>query len=202
MIIRDPLLIFDLGNVILKHSEEVLFDSISAACADPLQAREHMKDMFAMGGGDLLPNRQFFDNIRERIGFTQDYDAFERLWSSHFTHDTEMEDLVEVLASLYRLVILSNTNDAHWKYLNAEYPIMKVPAKLYTSFELGLEKPNLAIYRAVLEAEQRPPQDCIFVDDRAENVAAASTLGIHGILFKDRMQLESDLADLGIAFER
>ena len=202
MMTRDPLLIFDLGNVILKHSEEALFANISAACADPVHAREQMNDTFAQGGGDLLPNRQFFENVRERLGFRQDYDAFERLWSSHFSHDPEMEDLVEVLASLYRLVVLSNSNDAHWKYLNAEYLIMKVPAKLYTSFELGLEKPDLAIYRAVLEAEQRKPEEAIFVDDKAENVAAASTLGIHGILFRDRLQLESDLADLGIAFER
>jgi putative hydrolase of the HAD superfamily len=198
---RDPLLIFDLGNVILKHSEDVLFTNISAVCADPAQARDHMKDGFVMGGGDLLPNRQFFEKIRERIGFQGDYPAFERLWSSHFTRDPGMEELVEELASLYRLVVLSNTNDAHWKYLNAEYPIMQVPAKLYTSFELGLQKPDLAIYRAVLEAEHRQPEEAIFVDDRAENVAAASTLGLHGIVFTNRLQLESDLADLGIAFE-
>jgi putative hydrolase of the HAD superfamily len=195
---HNPLLIFDLGNVIIRHSEPVLFANISAACDDPAKARPLLDEVFAIGGADLQPTRHFFEGIRERIGFSKSYDDFEKLWSSHFTRDEDMEALVRSLAARYRLVILSNTNDAHWRFLRCEYDIMQVPHALYTSFELGMEKPSADIYRHVLKAESRTPEDSIFIDDRMVNVEAARALGLHGIHFTGKDALIPELERLGV----
>ena len=194
----DPLLIFDLGNVVLRHSEPVLFANISAACDDPAAARPLLGGVFAAGGGDLQPTRIFFESIRRQIGFSKSYEEFESLWCSHFSHDDEMEQLVRALAERYRLVILSNTNDAHWRFLHREYDILSVPHALYTSFELGIEKPSPAIYERVLELEGRAAKDAIFVDDKPENVEAARILGINAILFTGRDALVAALDALGV----
>jgi len=71
---------------------------------------------------------------------------------------------------------LSNTNEAHWRQI-ARYPsVMKLGTRL-ASHELGLHKPDPAIYR---EAERRlgaPPQGILFFDDLEPNVLAARDAG-------------------------
>lgn len=44
-------------------------------------------------------------------------------------------------------------------------------------------KPDERIYRCLLEKYSLRPQECVFLDDLAENVEGAKKLGIHGICF-------------------
>ncbi len=53
--------------------------------------------------------------------------------------------------------------------------------KVISAFE-GCEKPDPAIYRAALRVANVAPHDAIFVDDLPENVAAANSVGMRGIL--------------------
>lgn len=58
------------------------------------------------------------------------------------------------------------------------------PKFTFTSFELGLLKPDPKIYETVLERLNARPQEVIFIDDKETNVKAAQKLGIHGIVFE------------------
>lgn len=51
------------------------------------------------------------------------------------------------------------------------------------SGDVGLRKPDPAIYQAVLEASGHAAADLLFVDDRTKNVDAARAAGIETILF-------------------
>lgn len=63
----------------------------------------------------------------------------------------------------------------------------------FSSCYLGVRKPDPAIYRLALDVAQRRPGDCIFVDDRPENVAAAAAVGMQGIQFQGAAALRSQL---------
>ena len=82
----------------------------------------------------------------------------------------------------YATYLLSNTNDAHWKYiLETSFP---EPAenyfdKLFLSQEMGMAKPNPEIYAEVLRQISTPADECLFIDDSSANCKAAETLGIH-----------------------
>jgi|SRR5450432_3414586 putative hydrolase of the HAD superfamily len=67
-----------------------------------------------------------------------------------------------------------------------------------SSCYLGLRKPDPAIYKRALDIVQRSPDEVAFIDDRAENVAAAVAVGIHGIQFRDPAQLAGELTALGV----
>jgi 2-haloacid dehalogenase len=41
-------------------------------------------------------------------------------------------------------------------------------------------------------------EDCIFVDDREDNVAGAQGVGMHALLFTDAATLQADFARLGV----
>lgn len=53
---------------------------------------------------------------------------------------------------------------------------------LVISGEVGLRKPDPAIYRLAAERLDVAPEACAFVDDFPGNVAAAEALGMHGVL--------------------
>ena len=54
---------------------------------------------------------------------------------------------------------------------------------LVFSGPIGLAKPQQEIFHHLLNQYSLIPGDCIFIDDRLENIAAAETVGIKGYLF-------------------
>ena len=55
--------------------------------------------------------------------------------------------------------------------------------KVFASAVLGERKPDLAAYEKVVAETGIDPSTAVFVDDKIENVEAARSLGIHGIVF-------------------
>lgn len=67
-----------------------------------------------------------------------------------------------------------------------------------SSCYLGLRKPEPAIYKRALDILGRPPERVLFIDDRPENVAGATGVGMKGIVFKGAEGLRSELVALGV----
>lgn len=64
---------------------------------------------------------------------------------------------------------------------------------LVISAEVGLAKPDLAIYRLALERLKVRAERAIFIDDFERNIAAARELGMHAVLFRSRVQAIADV---------
>jgi putative hydrolase of the HAD superfamily len=62
------------------------------------------------------------------------------------------------------------------------------------SCEIGLAKPEKAIYQHCLARLQVKPAEALFIDDRATNVQAAREMGIAAIQFRSIDQLRDELA--------
>lgn len=73
---------------------------------------------------------------------------------------------------------LSNTNHVHWTRIGGFPAIMRMD-HLLASHQLGLHKPDPAIYRAVERHTGWAGPEILFFDDTAENVDAARALGWH-----------------------
>ena len=68
----------------------------------------------------------------------------------------------------------------------------------FTSCYMGLRKPDPAIYRRALSILGSQAERALFIDDRAENVAAAVSVGMIAIQFTGADALRSELEDLGV----
>jgi glucose-1-phosphatase len=192
--------IFDLGGVIVRHDNELLYDRLAALCTDPLTARGHLAESThdrVVGTGRLtIP--ALHRRLVEDYGFSGRYDAFLEIWSSHFSAEPAMAPIFAAIAGRHRTVFFSNTNAAHWAHVTAHYPALDHAHHAYLSHELGLTKPDPASFRRVLELEGCRAADAIFIDDRAENVAAAVALGIDGIVFTGAEAFRIALAERDI----
>ncbi len=80
----------------------------------------------------------------------------------------------------YQTHLLSNTNDAHWKFIAAECFNGHPEAyfhRLFLSQEMHQAKPNAEIFQSVLSQLDAAPEECLFLDDTQANVDAAAALG-------------------------
>lgn len=98
----------------------------------------------------------------------------------------------------YVLATINNESRAMNDYRLAQFRLLDLFDAFFTSCYLGLRKPNPKIYRIALDVLRRDPQEAVFIDDRAENVAAAASLGMHAIRYEGAPQLAGELAQLGV----
>lgn len=77
-----------------------------------------------------------------------------------------------------------------------------IPLELFSdvvdSSEVGLRKPDPAVYRLAAERLGVEPHEVVFVDDLPENVAGAEAVGMTGVLFSDPDTCRSDLSGHGL----
>jgi putative hydrolase of the HAD superfamily len=86
--------------------------------------------------------------------------------------------LLALRAAGVRTAILSNVPGDIWHRLTGQHAWLAAADATTLSFEAGAAKPEPAIYRRCLEQLGVAPQQALFVDDRADNIAAARRLGL------------------------
>jgi putative hydrolase of the HAD superfamily len=96
----------------------------------------------------------------------------------------EMWDFVrEFRAGGGRTAFLSNGVPEIMARIRADRPLDDWFDAVVVSCEVGLAKPDPAIYRFTLDRLGAAPADSLFVDDRLVNTQAAETLGIRTLTF-------------------
>jgi putative hydrolase of the HAD superfamily len=71
-------------------------------------------------------------------------------------------------------------------------------AVFFSSCYLGMRKPDPGIYRRSLQITQCDPAECLFIDDRVENIGPARQAGMQTIHYRDPGQLRRDLNEFGV----
>ncbi len=105
-----------------------------------------------------------------------------------------MYDTIRALrAAGYSTALLSNSWGCQ------EYPRADFPAlfdSVVISGEVGMRKPEQAIFRHAARALGLEPAECVFVDDIEANVAAAMACGMTGLLHTEPAATAAALRDL------
>jgi putative hydrolase of the HAD superfamily len=86
-------------------------------------------------------------------------------------------ELVSETGSVARVGCLSNTNAYQWDGHFGALPLVGAFEFRFLSFELGLVKPDRAIFEAVAASLPAPPERVLFLDDNAVNVESATAFG-------------------------
>ncbi len=85
--------------------------------------------------------------------------------------------LVAEVGAVARLGYLTNTNEVQWNAHLAGSPLVDAFEFGFTSFELGVVKPDRAIFEAVAGRLPAPAGRVLFLDDNAVNVEGARASG-------------------------
>jgi putative hydrolase of the HAD superfamily len=91
------------------------------------------------------------------------------------------------------VALLSNIHFEGVARLRSTFPDLGLFDRLFFSCELGLMKPELAIFESCLRGLGAPGGECLFVDDAAENVRGARAAGMRALRFIDEEQFLAEL---------
>jgi putative hydrolase of the HAD superfamily len=94
--------------------------------------------------------------------------------------------------------ILSNISDNVLESVEREFDWIHRFDVLVWSYQLGIIKPNPAIYRHTLAELGTLPGETLFIDDKRPNVEAARALGIQAIEYSSVEQLREELIAKGL----
>ncbi|MGC8479103.1 MAG: HAD-IA family hydrolase [Candidatus Micrarchaeia archaeon] len=107
-------------------------------------------------------------------------------------------DVVELIQELHKEFIisfLSNIDKVRYNYTKKILDLNLFDFR-FVSCNMGIRKPNLLIYKEVLNILKVMPEEAVFIDDRIENVLSAKSLGINAIQFKNRRDLDIKLSKI------
>lgn len=93
---------------------------------------------------------------------------------------------------------ITNFSGEFWPAFRATSPLFDHFQDIIVSGDERLTKPDPAIYQLALRRFGLAPGEAIFIDDRAENVAAAAANGFVAHHFTDHDRLVVDLVRLGL----
>ncbi len=197
---RIEAVLFDLGNVLAFHDNGLLlrrFAERTGRTPDELLAAldPSLWDRVNRGAlaGDALRAE-----LNLRLGANLTEPEFLELWNCHFTVNASILPHVEGLLGHVKVLLLSNTNARHARFLIEKIPLLSRFDRLLLSHELGLAKPDEAIFRAALAAAGTAPEATAFFDDIPDYVEAARRLGVRARLFTDTRAFLAQLDALGL----
>ena len=112
--------------------------------------------------------------------------------------DEEMVNLIRQLKSRYQTAIISNATDRLRQTLHTKYPIADAFDLIVISAEEKVMKPDPEIYLRTLDRLGRKAAETVFIDDFAENIAAARSLGMNVVHFNPSVDIAVEFKKLGI----
>lgn len=192
--------IWDMGGVILRSEDwtprkelagqygitlegmyDFVFNSVSGKLATlgKIEEDAHWQDI----GGQLHISSEALLEFREKF------------WQGDRL-DSELVDFIRKLKPTYTTALLSNAWTNARNVLTKSKPCIDAFHVAVFSCEVGLAKPDPAIYNYILRLCSTEPDEAIFVDDFIENIEAANQLGIQGVLFKNASQAVQEVTAL------
>jgi len=131
----------------------------------------------------------------EAVAMDGDWDRFFEAYCLGLCRD---EGALSYASALKRqdvaIGVISNTNDVHVRWLRAQIPEFAAFDSVIFSSDVGLVKPDPAIYELALSELGVQPEQALFVDDLAENVAGARAVGMAALLHRDWQETSASIA--------
>lgn len=181
-------IIFDLGGVLVNYDGRATFADIGKLVGVSLdelypfyQTHDH-----AFGTGQLS-GQDYFQKLADTFKPEADYKTLATAFCRYqqrneealaFAHELQTRPGVQV-------GIISNTNEVHASWLRTNLPEFELFLSVILSNEVGLLKPDAAIYELSLQQLNVPPAQALFVDDLLENVDGGTAVGLHGLHHKN-----------------
>jgi len=127
---------------------------------------------------------------------------------SLFFHVTDHQILIEgtdalacrLKAAGYRIFALTDNVREIVAFLKERHTFWDIFEGIVVSAEVGMLKPDPAIFRYTLEKFGLAAEETVFIDDYPRNVDGAASVGIQARLFTTAVRCEEDLRDLGLVF--
>jgi 2-haloacid dehalogenase len=192
-----PVIVYDLGGVLIDWNPRHLYRKL---IEDEAAMEWFLAEVCHTAWNEEQDRgRSFAEAIEEAAARHPDHRPliaayFER-WAEMMAG--EIEGAVAILEELrhagHELHALTNWSAETFPHARERFAFLDWFQTILVSADVGLIKPDPAIFQLLLERIGRTPAECLYIDDNPRNVAAAAALGFDAIAFHDAAQLRAEL---------
>ena len=190
------IIIFDLGGVLVYLDwNAVLTPMTKLSSKGAAAVRRELINGPAVKQSMLgrIGSRELHKTLCGNLGVDIEYQEFLGIWVRLLRANEDILPLVERLKSSHKLVLGSNTDEIHHTYCQQHVEALGQFDESFLSFQMGLLKPDPQFFLHILNQLGAPPSECVFIDDTAENVESARSVGITGLQFTGNDNLQNSL---------
>ena len=180
--------VLDMGNVLLDFNPEFVMNMF---CSSPEEKEIIDKELFngpewKMGDRGDIKDKDRFDLVKVRVP-EQYHEALKNCadrWDVCMTPlDGAREFCESVKESGFGIYVLSNASDLFYVYFPKFLPLDFFDGVFVSSDYLML-KPDVEIYKTFLEKYGLKGNECLFIDDREDNIEGAKKAGLNTFRFE------------------
>lgn len=193
-------IVFDIGKVLAYFEPEKYVDSLeydkdtrekilSAVFYNPLWAEfdrgamstEEFEEAFVANAPE------YEEQIRE---------TFRNMGGTTEIMPYTMEWIKDLKSRGYQLYVISNYAEYMFEQTKHKLEFLSYLDGAVFSYQQKVIKPNRKIFETLLNQYHLKAEECVFIDDRPENVEGAKALGFYGIPFQNFEQASAKLNKL------
>ncbi|MDP9570186.1 UNVERIFIED_ORG: HAD superfamily hydrolase (TIGR01509 family) [Agrobacterium larrymoorei] len=195
-------IVFDIGKVLIHYDPHIPYSRLipddaerawffENVCTHDWNLEQDRGRKWADAEALLLENHP---NREEHIR------AFRKHWHEMVSHS--YDDSVAILKGLiysgHDVTMLTNFASDTFREAQKMYPFLTLSRGVTVSGDVGLIKPDVAIYKLHAETFGLDPETSIFIDDSIANVDGAKEAGWQAVHFTGAEKLKADLEGYGI----
>lgn len=194
---RAPIIVFDLGGVLIdwnpRHLYRKLFTDeatmewfLGEVCSSAWNAQQDAGRSFAEAIEEAAARHPACRSLIEAY--------FER-WEEMLAGPIEGAVAIfeQLTAAGCEVHALTNWSSETFPIARQRFAFLERFESILVSGEVGMIKPDPRIFDLLLERIGSTPPQCLYIDDNAENVAAAELVGFDVVRFHDADQLRVEL---------
>lgn len=191
-------IIFDFGNVLVQWHPELVYGEYFGDEAKAWWFLRHVADMDfrqRIDAGESVDGC-----IREKQEQFPEYAEAVELYRSHWREmlTDEVPGMREVISEIrsknYEIYGLTNWSMETFPEARRRFGILQLIDRYVVSGAEGLVKPDPRLFQVLLDRYGLKAEECTFVDDNPDNVAAAQRMGMEGIVFVGAEELRKKLS--------
>jgi epoxide hydrolase-like predicted phosphatase len=180
--------IFDLGGVLVRTE----FPEVRHELARKLGLEPRALERTVWGSEDwelaqvgTITYEEYWQRVAAALGLStpKELSEFRREYFSGDRVDQELVRLIERLRKRYKIGLLSNAPDKLEIWLENDWGIRGLFDAIVYSAQVGVAKPDPAMFHLILDRLGLSPSEALFIDDFPRNVEAALALGMKAIRF-------------------
>ena len=191
--------IFDLGNVVTA------FDPFSYFIHDFHDIDKTKEICHVVFGGDIWNryDQGLYTKQELRDALVKQYPSWEieietilSKWVGLLKTMPKTVELMEALrAKHYHIYIMSNLSEESHRHLIKHDTFLAITDGGVFSYAEKINKPDPRLYHILLDRYQLKAHECVFIDDRKENIETAHHLGMYGIVYQNHEQMMKELTN-------
>jgi epoxide hydrolase-like predicted phosphatase len=183
--------IFDMGGVLLRTTNSQPREAIAGrfgVTRVELEAFTFMSETSLLSEVGELSDIEHWKTVLRH--FNQPVGDYLKIYDEYFSGDAIDQELLAFAVSLkldYRLGLLSNAWVNARQLLSERFDFIDAFDVSVFSYEVGMRKPDPAIFKMMLEKMGIEAENALFIDDMPTNIEGAKSAGLHTIRYMDTL---------------